>query len=66
MDISNGLRVEDPIPAGQVPLMKEKFSGIGGETLRDHPHITSYLWGAVYKRRLQSKGRESLPKYDLM
>ena len=34
--------MEDPIPAGQVPLMKEKFSGIGGETLRDHPHITSF------------------------
>ena len=37
VDISNGLRVEEPIPHGQVPLMKEKFCGIGGETLKYVP-----------------------------
>ena len=29
--------MEDPLPPGQVSLMKEKFSGVGGETLKYVP-----------------------------
>ena len=33
MDISNGLRVEEPAPVGKVGLLKQKHSGIGGDRL---------------------------------
>ena len=33
VDVSNGLRVEDPTPVGKVALLQQKQSGIGGERL---------------------------------
>ena len=33
VDVSNGLRVEDPVPVGKVALLQQKQSGIGGERL---------------------------------
>ena len=33
VDISNGLRVEDPAPIGKVALLQSKQRGIGGERL---------------------------------
>ncbi len=37
VDVSNGLRVEEPPQVGKVALLKQKHSGIGGEPLKYFP-----------------------------
>lgn len=40
VDISNGLRVDDAPPVGQVAILKQKSNGIGGDRLNYVPEDT--------------------------